>query len=157
MKAQMEIMGLAVIVVLVTVGLFLFVSFTLNKPKPTIDTTYQYDQLSASFVDAFLRTNVPGCPLRLGELMRDCELNNQACGGYASCTLVEQVSERILNDTLLKRGVAYIFNVEYPMKPRLALSGNNCTLEKDTYPSTPFTVRLHPFPGDVVVWLDVCK
>ncbi|MFH1174708.1 MAG: hypothetical protein V1725_06235 [archaeon] len=160
MKAQMEIMGLAVIVVLIALGIFIFIGLSARfgevnqivKPE-----AYNDERLATTYVDALLRTSVPSChALHVDELLRDCALNNRTCGALGSCELVQLVIENVTNATLDVWGKNYSLNVTYPLGTKgISFSkGPPCVRR---YGVEPYTVRLHPFPGDVLVELSLCK
>ena len=56
----MEMIGLAIIVILLALGIFFVSRFTLTKEEPTQAQTFQLKQLGASFVNTLLATNA-GC------------------------------------------------------------------------------------------------
>jgi len=59
-KAQMEMMGLAVIVILLTLGMFFVVKFTLLKEPSDQVQTFQQRQIASGFLSTLLTSNA-GC------------------------------------------------------------------------------------------------
>jgi len=155
MKAQIEIMGLAVIIVLIVLGLLVFVSLTGSEEQPGT-VKRQQDELSTTFVSTLLRTHIPECDQDLSDVIRDCANQNRICEHANTCEIAETVIEDLANETLGERGTAYLLTVEYPSR-NWSTSAQNCSVHKDTSPAPVFPITLYPRPGTVDVRLLICK
>lgn len=57
-------MGLAIAVVIVSVGILFLVSLSLNQPPDDSASVFQQDQFTQNVLDAYLKTSNPDCPAR---------------------------------------------------------------------------------------------
>jgi hypothetical protein len=80
-KAQTEILGLALVIVLISLGLLFVVQFLVNKQPEENRADYLDSQLAHHFLSAALVTQSDGCR---GKLLRDVAI---ACadGDYLRC------------------------------------------------------------------------
>ncbi|TKJ17384.1 hypothetical protein CEE44_02515 [Candidatus Woesearchaeota archaeon B3_Woes] len=109
-KAQMEIMGLAIVVVLLMVGLMFALRFTLFKAPQTYRKEYSETQLAANMLNTLLNTNTECNDISIGELLSDASKDNPSITcpgspsdsqGYATQT-INNLTETILNISLVK-------------------------------------------------------
>ena len=109
-KAQMEIMGLAIVVVLLVLGMLFAVRFILFKEAPTYRKEYTETQLAANMINTILNTNVDvDCSnIAIGELLQDASKVNPdifCTNGDSSEVYVENAINDLLseiNNTLKK-------------------------------------------------------
>lgn len=111
-KSQMEIMGLAIIVVLLIVGLMFALRFTLFKAPQTYRKEYIETQLAANMLNTLLNTNTECNDISVGELLSDASKDNPSINcsvsGYPSDSqgfvdqTITNLTETILNITLIK-------------------------------------------------------
>jgi len=106
-KSQLEVMGLAVIVILVSVGILLVIQYTAREPEDSTFQSYSETQLDANFLNALLRTTAHDCDNRqMPKLFQDCASNPGSpeifCrGGFtSSCEYLKETLEDILNNTM---------------------------------------------------------
>lgn len=61
-RAQFEIMGLAIVVVIATIGIFFLLSFSIGNEDPQ-DSTDQFtdEQFTQNVIDALMKTSMEGC------------------------------------------------------------------------------------------------
>jgi len=157
-KAQMEILGLAVIIILITlVGLFV-VRFVILKPVE-IKTSYTMKTLAVDTVTAMLRTNTGCYGESIKDLLMDCAEHSPdgsiQCDGGKSCNYVNNRIEEILNKTLNKWNKNYIFSAS---QTDIYFENGNCTkiLMK---PGGKRESAVQPLPTypPMEVRLDVCE
>jgi len=124
-RGQMEILGLAVIIILITlVGLFV-VRFVILKPAE-IKTSYTMKTLAVDTLTAMLRTNTECYGESIKDLLMDCaEGYNIVCFGENSCIYANKSINQILNKTLNKWNKNYIFRATTPIL--IQFENGNCT------------------------------
>ena len=125
-KGQMEIIGLVVIVILITLGMLFMAVFALREsPQKRIITQ---KGLAVSTISALMKTTIsdPDClpghagggffPLG-GVILEDCALNEQftggshyRCGGKHSCDFFRQQAAELLEQTLGQWNKNYQFS-----------------------------------------------
>jgi hypothetical protein len=110
-RAQMEMMGLVVIVILLTLGMFFMVSFGLNDDKS--EQKFTRKGLATSTMGAIMKaTTGPDEQCGLiefeNDLLEDCAINfgspdyafQHSCSGMNSCDFMNFTIYKILNSTL---------------------------------------------------------
>lgn len=135
-KSQMEILGLAIIVVLVILAIFLYVMFVPSDSTPQeIKRGLTDPKLASATLDSMLRTNIY-CPVNMQkysitEILQDCfywgiidcKAENDAC------VVAESDIELMLNSTLKKWGRNYQFSAKPPQSSReteIVISNGEC-------------------------------
>ncbi len=155
-KAQMEIMGLAVIMILAVLGLLFVVKFVLMKPetKSELRQSQQESQLAANLINAFLKTTTD-CPGKhsVTTLIQDCaQLSPRIrCGALSSCEFVNQTINDILDQTLEEWGKTYQFTIS-DISEEINISNGDCSGERET--------KFSPIQAagkTVVLKLDICS
>lgn len=111
-SAQMELIGLVVIVILITLGMLFLTKFALNaKPKNTL---LLRKGLASSSVTALLKTTVDkgvcagGAVPQLKEVLEDCARNYPpelsrsvlSCDNQHSCDFFRETAQQLLDSTL---------------------------------------------------------
>ncbi|MCH8004192.1 MAG: hypothetical protein IH934_06200 [Nanoarchaeota archaeon] len=149
-KAQTEIMGLAIIVILIMIGMFFVISFL---TVDTIDYKKQFTQaeLASNMLNTFLRTTSDCNGFSMTELLQDCNQDKSIiCYGESSCDYVSSTAQQIFMETLEKWNVDYEFKV-FNDENTLFTLGKTCINNKKS--------KLFPIPTDsgiLFVKLDVC-
>jgi len=116
-RAQMEMMGLVVIVILITLGMFFMISFGLKEDKA--EKKFTRKGLAASTMGAIMKATTASdenCGLIEFEndLLEDCAVNFETpdynfqynCGGLNSCLFLNKTIYKILNETLWEKNMA---------------------------------------------------
>jgi hypothetical protein len=82
-KAQFEIMGLAVVVILISLIILFVVRYIVLQEPKEIRKEYSDFDISYSFINALMNTNIPACnDVTFTELFKDCDSSNIInCGG----------------------------------------------------------------------------
>jgi len=109
-RSQSEIMGLAIIVILIIIGLFFYISFSIKPPNTQISNVER--QTALSFVTAFFKTDTP-CGQIGTEVIPECANGDNSISGcsYSSCDLLYEVAANITNMTLIEWGMHYDFKI----------------------------------------------
>lgn len=116
-KAQFEIMGLAVIVILVTMGV-LFALSTLTGEDTGLQQTFEQKRMAVDFLKASLDTQAPDCAkATFRELFQDCmQARSIACKTgttqKTSCEYLRQRYSELFGQTFERYKQKYYFKVE---------------------------------------------
>ena len=118
-KGQMEIMGLVVIIILLSIGMLFTVSYMINKKPSEAKKDFTESQMASNILSSILKTSTPGDSADLlychkvdfTELLQDCALFNSiiCANGQSSCEYAKDNIEIMLNKTLGKWNKAYRF------------------------------------------------
>jgi hypothetical protein len=163
-KAQMEILGLAVIVVLVLLGMFFLTKFTLFEQPQSQTQSVQRSQIATNFVSTLLNSKA-NCSnsATFIDLIDDLEeptYSSLECGGMTSDGLVNYFNETvssILNQTLGKWGYLYEFTVIFPAAVRP--NGKDILITNTVCGSKQEQPAIYPIPGNlgnIIVTLKIC-
>ncbi|MBI4142146.1 hypothetical protein HY484_04425 [Candidatus Woesearchaeota archaeon] len=111
-KAQMEIMGLAIIILLIGVGLLFALQYSLKKPMTTVQKTKE-SILAANFLTTLLNTNTECNNRMIKELLQDCVLGRPIdCGGQKPCEFAKEKIDFVLDNSLKQWNKRYDFTIE---------------------------------------------
>lgn len=98
-KAQMEILGLAIIMVIVVV-LILFGLFLILQPSDSVSSTYLSKGMAANTLNAIIGTTTECSGIQVKELIQDCASDRKIkCFDQSSCTYVKEVLQLLLTNT----------------------------------------------------------
>lgn len=159
-KAQMEILGLAIVVVLVLVATTFVVRFLVLKTPTDYRGGFVSSELASNTLNTFLRTAAVGCQqLTMTELLQDCAQAGGSEGfgvikcdnGEDSCKFVKSSVTKIFQDTLGKWGMKYRFLAYTNSQSPFIAIGNECRGEKKS--------KLFPIPASTTTLyakLDIC-
>jgi hypothetical protein len=115
----MEMMGLAVIVILLALGMFFVARFALLKEKPSEAQTFQQSQIATSFVSTLLSSDAgcdtPASYTKLIEDMSEPQFSLLDCGPDGLVEHFNQSVYLILNRTLDIWDYSYQLAIRYPL------------------------------------------
>jgi len=106
LKSQMEIMGLVVIVILVSIAMLFVIRFVILQAPEEHKAEYVSMEMASNLISAILKTTNPDCYDRtFRELLQDCAENPsdpsiRCPNGQNSCTFVRGNLDNILSQTL---------------------------------------------------------
>src|SRR3989344_2635359 len=113
-KAQMEIMGLVVIVMILMTAL-LFVLFFVTKGKSPELASYDKDLYPYNTISAILQANSPCREMAIGDLLQECATYDVTipleCGTETFCEYAESQIFVSLNNSLEYINKEYVFYV----------------------------------------------
>jgi hypothetical protein len=163
-KGQIEMFGLAFIVILISIGFFIYVSIKSQETTPTPQKDFTKDKLASDFILAIGEVSMENCEqYDLEDLIIDCAKNNRInCGENNSCITVNNSIALMLNSTFNVKGISYRFyseNLKYPSsssKELLNFSYRNCTETSPQGKSGTRIIRLYPIQANVFLNLNIC-
>lgn len=151
----MEIMGLAIVVVLIVLGMLFALRFFVNREPVDYKAKFTQKQLAQNIVTAFLNTKTADCyGMSITELLQDCgQSQSVTCedGTTGSCEYVQNTAAIILYNTLETWKLKYKFLIYKAVDNPLADLGAGCAGELEPgWGYTPTTT------GTIYTRLDVC-
>jgi len=153
-RAQLEMIGLIVIVIIVITGLLIFTVYKITNPSKNIQKRYMNKGLATNMLIAITRTNVMECHNHsLADLIIDCAktYHSITCYDYTSCEVVNKTILGILNTTLVAWDISFNLTIQ---KTNISFVNLECT-SKAKNKVQGFEV-LPLYPGQVEMTLDIC-
>ena len=153
-KSQMEILGLAIVVVLVLMATIFVVRFVGMKTPVNYRKGFVSSEIASNMLNAFLKSASQDCSqLTMTELLQDCAQSRSIIcdNGQDSCNFVESISKKIFESTLDKWSMEYEFLAYTNSNQPLIKLGKPCRSEKRS--------KLFPIPintATMYVKLDIC-
>lgn len=153
-KAQTEIMGLVIIIVLI-IMIIAFVT-KLVVFDETVDYKKQFTnaQITSNMISTLLKTTSRDCNgLSMTELLQDCSQDQDVicADDRDSCDYFIEATQQIFGETLEKWDIDYEFKVFFEEESPIFTLGESCFGDKKS--------KLFPIPTDseiLSVKLDVC-
>ena len=153
-KTQMEILGLAVIILLVSMAILFVVKFVLMSPQNNIKKDYTFNQLASNELSAILRSSTTCKGTDVTELLQDCATyNNIHCeNNQDSCEFSRDTIAFLLSNTLDVWKKSYLLDV--------SLNGNNLMTFKNGKfdDNTERQTKIFPIPvetGSLIVTINI--
>jgi len=167
-KAQIEIMGLVLIVILITLGLFFSVAFKQPQTSPPITTVYGDEKLASDYLITFLETTDPVCQATMRDIAIDCVRHHLSqptryhCENKDSCTYLSDVLTHILDKTLNDWHYSYKLAFYYEQggtrEELLIVDDTDCTEYKPQAAPGLQPISLYPdLPGKAWFQLNICR
>jgi len=154
LKSQMEIMGLVVIVILVSIAMLFVIRFVILQPAEDYKSDYVDMEIASNLVSSILKTTSPDCYHNtFRELLQDCAENPDnpsitCTTGEDSCVFVKGKLNQILGATLDDWGTKFQLNAKmdgsdsWVKDLNFEDSKNTCTLG----PYTSKDAKTFPIP-----------
>ena len=155
-KAQTEIMGLAIVVILVILGGTFAIRYILTRDPIDYKETFTQSELASNMLNTFLETDAE-CGYKMAEILRKCSQGSGTkCDGKSYCDYFQNAATAVFGETLEKWNMDYEFRVFHGNEPSNILSGlklgTECPREKES--------KTFPIPttsGTLSVRLDICS
>jgi len=151
----MEIMGLAIIVILVSLGLLFAVRFML-KPQSQQAERAKAPVLVANFLNTMLGTTTPCNKRTVKELIQDCALTGGSTmcpDGQHSCDEARDIMSALFDDTLKAWHKDYHFSMSGATPIEAISFGTPCTGAREK--------KVHPLPVrpgfEISLALEICQ
>jgi hypothetical protein len=161
-KAQMEILGLAIVVVLIVLASLFVVRFVLLKEPDDFRGDFVQSQTASNMINTFLKTTAVDCSkISMTELLQDCARGEGICclncydgdtlNDVYSCQFVQDAAAEVFSETLDVWKMKYYFLAyDDQTNPEIEL-GSACKGAKKS--------KTFPLPidgGTMFVKLDIC-
>lgn len=144
-------MGLAVVIVLIIIGVFVIAKLSPDK-EYSYKEDYERSLLASSMLDTLLATTSTCNGLSFAQILQDCAGNNIIkCNGEDSCSYFEREARGIFGSTMDSWQTDYEFSAFYDKENPIIKLGNACINKKS---------ELFPLPSDsgtLFVKLDICR
>ena len=155
----MEIMGLAIVIILIIMGLLFVIRFVMVRKPAEFKSEFTQTQLTSNTINTFLGTTSRDCNgLKMTELLLDCAQSQTiVCeNNKVSCEYVKNAAIEIFGSTLDSWNKNYHFTTYKKLTPTIFEMelGNVCTGSKKskTYPIST------DIPGNpLIIKLDICS
>ncbi|MBI2658677.1 hypothetical protein HYX05_01060 [Candidatus Woesearchaeota archaeon] len=153
-KSQMEILGLAIVIVLLLVATIFVVRFLVLKSPTEYRKGFISSELASNMLNTLLKTAAIDCSqLTITELLQDCsQAKSITCDdGQDSCNYVNSTANYIFDQTLDKWNMQYEFLAYTDPKSPLIKLGKACKAEKRS--------KIFPIPistATMYTKLDIC-
>jgi len=157
-KSQTEIMGLAIIIILIALAMLFVIQFVVLKEPDDTKKSFTHKEIASNTVGTMLTTTTECKQLSIGQLLKDCaEGPFITCPTGDSCSYTEAILEDILQQTIETWNKDYYFNVtrtniEFGNVPDKT-NPQPCPGEKIT--SSPCCI-LPTGQGPMTITLDIC-
>jgi len=150
----MEILGLAIVVVLILVATIFVVRFLVLKAPTEYRKGFVSSELASNMLNTLLKTAAKDCSqLTITELLQDCtQARSIICdNGEDSCKHTESITKDVFAHTLDKWNMQYEFLAYTDPKSPLIKLGKPCKAEKRS--------KIFPIPistATMYTKLDIC-
>ncbi|MFH1849439.1 MAG: hypothetical protein ABH879_04605 [archaeon] len=158
-RAQTELLGLAVVVLLISVGMLFIVRFSMQTEPSDAKKSFTHSEMASNILSTLLKTNIPDCSkTTVTELFQDCATTPRIdCigpGGASldSCAYLEAQLPALFGRTLGSWNKEYEFTAKRSDADVIGpIAEGDCSGEKQ---SKIFPIPLHP--GTLMLRLDIC-
>lgn len=164
-KGQMEMFGLIIIVIMISIGFFMYIAFK-GKEKPNnFQQDFINEELPKNYVNSIVNVNIAECPsYTINDLIKDCATGRTInCAAQDSCTVLNRTLTFITNRTLMREDRAfhlYTEGINWPTQGQsISMINRNCTKANyRTVQTGTSYVPVWPNPiGTVFLHLEICS
>lgn len=155
-KGQMEIMGLAIIVILIALGLLFAVQWMTKAPKQQVQRAKE-SVLAANFLNTMLSTTTECNKRTVRELLQDCALTQgitKCPDGKDSCAEAHGIMAALFEQTFTQWNLKHHFTMTGPTSiEQLDFGTTPCPAEREQ--------KIHPLPVspgfEISLSLEICR
>ena len=151
-RGQVEIMGIALVVILITIGIVFVAKYSAKEPKKTQEE-FQRRELPKTIITSLVEVRSTCNNEKMSDVMQDCALAKQfSCDGFAdSCVYLQTTLKTILDDMLGR------FKYDYQLQLSAEGQGNLVTAQSDGFGEcATFETAIQPLVNDRTLELRVC-
>ena len=152
-KAQMEIMGLVVIVILLIMGLLFTVTFIILRPPSETAQIATTGVIATSTLNSMLYTTTDCRDQSIQELIIDCNVYQKIQCGMSSCDYIKKTIPDLLNKTLAYQQRQYYFTITSNGNATIPGIGKPCMGQRER----AYQPLSTGFGTDITITLDVCR
>ena len=165
-KGQTEIMGLAIIILLITIGLLFVFKFLNAQPKNQLKQEFVDTKLASNMLSVILRTTLDCKQIEIKDLYQDCAegiTHVDYCGTNDPCLKANQVVKEILEKTLEEWNKAYRFTAKIGTGASSEITTIvhlDCTPENIGIKYSTLESETYPMPtdrGTLLIELQICR
>ena len=161
-KAQMEMLGLAIIIILISLAMLFVVRFVILDKPAEYKKQYTQSELASNFISTLLETTNPHCKnLKFREMMQDVAENwpdvGTSCTPGTTKSVLTTDLTQILGDTLVAWNIPYEFNAtrnDVDSTRIFTSSNGNCKGAKKT---KQFAIPVDVGANTLYVTLAICS
>jgi len=156
-RAQLEMIGLVLIVIMVIIGLMMFTVYKLSNPQKNLQKVYMNHEIATNMLVAMTKTNVLECNnLTLNDLIADCarEFKTITCPSLefdTSCAMANATVFKLLKSTMIDWDVSFNFSVS---NTKINFINLNCSSRAKEI-ITGFEI-IPLYPGQTEMALAIC-
>ncbi len=112
-KAQTEVMGMVVVVILIAVGLLFFIAFVVLRPQSELEQRVTTSVVASSTLNSLQYTTTTCRGLNIQDLLLDCATRGAiVCDNEHSCSYVNRTIAYILDKTLTVQDRSFVFEAD---------------------------------------------
>ena len=154
-KSQTEVLGFAIVVVIILLGVFFFARNGF-RPQAKFRDDFVSSELASNMINTFSKTTSADCrQLTMTELLQDCaqggSIKCNDAAGSTSCQYVSSAASSIFAQTFVKWGRSYHFIAYVDVNsPKIDIGKPSCNGQKS---------KLYPIPisgGTMYTRIDLC-
>ncbi len=152
-KAQMEVFGLAIVVILIFMGIVFVIKFYKPASTEEIKSKYVDEVIAQNMLSTLFNLNTT-CSLDMSELAKDCYFGGEyICESTRSCKYVNDTISNILENTLEEWKKPYEFKIT---KTNINKTYGNCSKLKKV--AGQYIITLYPEEqGTITALLYICR
>ncbi len=158
-KAQFEMIGLAIVVILIVLGMFIAIRLKMIEPPTNTQKEYAQTQLASNFLNTLILTNTDCGDRLMRELLIDCaDTGAINCpDGKDSCKKADEIMDKILSQTLVKWQKKYLLTLRKTENLKIGIDDKSSDCNKNMERSMPGIYYYNlPQQGTLTVQLDLC-
>jgi len=153
-KSQTEIIGLALVVILLIIGMTFVIRFILAKEPVDYKKQFTQAEIASNMLNTFLKLTSRDCNgLTMTELLQDCSQSKSiSCqNDQLSCDYAQEAAKEIFNATLDSWNQDYEFKAFQKEESPIFTLGQPCPASKKSK-----TFPIPTISGALFIKLDVC-
>ena len=153
-KAQIEILGLAVIVIILVIGGVFFIKYNIGKKDSNLGS-YTDPEMAQSFLNALMKTDTDYSIV--SNVISNCySVKNHLCGGDC-CDYAHYIMTSALEATLGEWGKSYRLTIRKGSDKKIKDIPANSDCTDLSEKEQPGFYSIPPPPEPIIVKLEICK